>query len=125
MVCGSSPRVATIRSVAVRIIGRPSRVGDSIGHWEGDMLIVDTIARTSEPIAPRAWLSFLSDGAHITERLRMVNRNELEDRLTIEVPIALAWPWHIELKFTKVPEMNRMIPSIALRMTATLSSTGK
>src|SRR5258708_32183943 len=26
----------------------PTRLGDSIGHWEGDTRIVDTIARTSE-----------------------------------------------------------------------------
>jgi hypothetical protein len=87
-----------------------TRLGDSVGHWKGNTLIVDTVARTSEPIAPRAWLSFLSDGAHITERLRMVNPNELEDRLTIEDPIALAQPWRIELKFKRLPEMNRMIP---------------
>jgi hypothetical protein len=88
----------------------PTRLGDSIGHWEGDVLIVDTIARTSEPIAPRVWLSFLSDRAHFTERLSRVNRDELEDRLTIEDPIALARPWHIALEFKRVPEMNRMLP---------------
>ena len=88
----------------------PIRLGDAVGHWEGDTLIVDTIARTSEPIAPRAWLSLLSDRAHFTERLRMVNRNELEDRLTIEDPIALARPWQMVLEFKRVPEMNTMLP---------------
>jgi len=88
----------------------PTRLGDSVGHWEGDTLIVDTIARTSEPIAPRAWLSVLSDRAHFTERLRMVNRNEIEDQLTIEDPIALVQPWHMVLVFKRVPELNRMIP---------------
>jgi hypothetical protein len=88
----------------------PTRLGDSIGRWDGDTLIVDTIARTSEPLAPRAWLSLLSDDAHITERLRMVNPDDLEDRLTIEDPIALARPWHMKLKFKRVPEMNRMLP---------------
>jgi hypothetical protein len=88
----------------------PMRLGDSIGHWEGDTLIVDTIARTSEPIAPRAWLSVLSDGAHVTERLRMVNRNEIEDQLTIEDPVALAQPWRMALEFKRVAEMNRMYP---------------
>ena len=88
----------------------PTRLGDSIGRWEGDTLIVDTVARTPEPIAPRAWLSLLSERAHFTERLRMVNRDELEDQLTIEDPIALAQPWHIALEFKRVREMNRMIP---------------
>jgi hypothetical protein len=88
----------------------PTRLGDSIGHWEGDTLIVDTIARTSEPLAPRAWLSELSDRAHFTERLRMVNRDEIEDQLTIEDPIALIRPWRMVLEFKRVPEMKRMVP---------------
>jgi hypothetical protein len=88
----------------------PTRLGDSIGHWEGDTLVVDTVARTSEPIAPRAWLSMLSDQAHLTERLRLVNRNKVEDQVTIEDPLALARPWRMALEFTRVSEMNRMIP---------------
>jgi hypothetical protein len=88
----------------------PTRLGDSIGHWEGDTLVVDTTARAPEPIAPRAWLSMLSDEAHFTERLRAVNRNEFEDQITIEDPVALGQPWHMALEFKRVPEMNRMLP---------------
>jgi hypothetical protein len=87
----------------------PTRLGDSIGRWKGDTLIVDTVARNAEPIAPRAWLSILSDQAHFTERLRLVNRNKVEDQVTIEDPIAFARPWHMVLEFTRVPGMNRMI----------------
>ena len=89
----------------------PTRLGDSIGHWEGDALIVDTIARTStEPLAPRAWASLLSDQAHFTERLHLLSRDELEDELTIEDPIALARPWHMTLRFLRVAQLDRMIP---------------
>ena len=90
----------------------PTALGDSIGHWEGDTLVVDTIARlSSEPLAPRAWASMLSDGAHFTERLRRTDANRLVDDLTIEDPMALAHPWHITLEYTRLPEMNRMIPA--------------
>jgi hypothetical protein len=51
---------------------------------------IDTIDRTAEPIAPRAWMAMLSDEARITERLRAVNRDELDDQVTIEDPIAFA-----------------------------------
>ena len=89
----------------------PTRLGDSIGRWEGDTLSVDTIARTSsEPLAPRAWLSLLSDQAHFTERLRLLSRDELEDELTVEDPTALARAWHITLRFHRVAQLNRMIP---------------
>jgi hypothetical protein len=40
----------------------------------------------------------------------MVNRDEIEDHLTIEDPIALVRPWRMVLEFKRVPEMNRMIP---------------
>ena len=88
----------------------PTSLGDSVGHWQGDTLIVDTIARSaSEPLAPRAWAAMLSERAHFTERLRL-RGNELEDQLTIEDPLALAHPWQITLRFKRVTQMNRMLP---------------
>lgn len=89
----------------------PTRLGDSIGRWEGDTLVVDTIARTSsEPIAPRAWFSMLSEQAHFTERLRLVSRDEFIDDLTIEDPVALARPWRMTLRFHRVAQLNRLTP---------------
>ena len=89
----------------------PTRLGDSIGHWEGDTLVVETIARiSSEPLAPRAWISMLSDRARFTERLHMASQDELQDDLTIEDPVALARAWQMTLKFRRVAELSRMIP---------------
>jgi len=89
----------------------PTPLGDSIGHWEGDTLVVDTVARlSSEPLAPRAWVSMLSDRAHFTERLRLLDEDDVEDQLTIEDPIALAKPWLLTLNFKRVREMNRLLP---------------
>jgi hypothetical protein len=88
----------------------PTRLGDSIGHWDGDTLRVDTIARiSSEPLTPRAWFSMLSDSAHFTERLRLVDANDLEDQLTIEDPIAFASTWRMTLRFKRVAEVNRLV----------------
>ncbi len=87
----------------------PTRLGDSVGHWEGGALVIDTIALTAEPIAPRAWASLLSDRAQFTERLRRVSASELEDQLTIDDPIAFEHPWRITLRYRRLPDMNRMI----------------
>lgn len=87
----------------------PTRLGDSVGRWRDDTLVVDTIARTQEPLAPRAWLSLLSDRAHFTEELRMVAKDTLEDQLTINDPVALARPWHMRLTYRRVTELNRMV----------------
>jgi len=89
----------------------PTPLGDSIGHWEGDTLVVDTVARVAEPLGPRAWFSVLSEQAHFTERLRRTQADELEDQLTIEDPETLARPWQMTLRFKHLADMKRMIPT--------------
>ncbi|HEX6509865.1 MAG TPA: hypothetical protein VF221_19745, partial [Chloroflexota bacterium] len=74
----------------------PTQLGDSVGHWKGDTLIIDTTARRpNEPLAPRAWVSLLSDRAHFTEELRLLGKDTLENVLTIDDPVALEHPWRI------------------------------
>lgn len=86
-------------------------LGDSIGHWDGQTLVVDTVARSaSEPMAPRAWVALLSDGAHFTERLRQIDANTLEDHLLIDDPTALASLWNVTLRYLRVTWVDRMIP---------------
>jgi hypothetical protein len=89
----------------------PTPLGDSIGHWEGETLVVDTVARVAEPLGPRAWFSVLSEQAHFTERLRRTQADELEDQLTIEDPETLARPWQMTLRFKHLADMKRMIPT--------------
>jgi hypothetical protein len=89
----------------------PTPLGDSIGHWHGETLLVDTVARlSSEPLAPRAWVSMLSDRAQFSEQLRLVTENDLEDQITIEDPIALTEPWKLTFRFKRVTEINRLLP---------------
>ena len=65
--------------------------GDSIGHWEGDTLVIDTVG-----LAPE---SILEDGVQHSEKMRIVERwrlsdpNVLEIRTRIEDPGVLAQPW--------------------------------
>jgi len=63
----------------------------------------------------------LSDRAHFTERLRLLDEDDVEDQLTIEDPIALAKPWLLTLNFKRVREMNRLLPTTAPRTSAILS----
>jgi hypothetical protein len=87
----------------------PTRLGDSVGRWDGNTLVIDTIARKPQPLAPRAWVSMLSEQAHFTERLRLIDQDLLEDQLTIEDPVALAHPWRMTLTFKRVSELIRAI----------------
>jgi hypothetical protein len=88
----------------------PTRWGDSIGHWEGDTLVIDTIARKAGPITHRAPMTILSEQTHFTERLRKVNDDRLEDQLTIEDPLTLARPWQMTLAFNRVKGAGRLLP---------------
>jgi hypothetical protein len=85
----------------------PTPIGDSIGHWEGQTLVVDTISRKAGPISVG---NELSDQAHFIERIRLVDKNRLEDVMTIEDPIALMRPWQVTLTYRKIKDVDRLIP---------------
>jgi hypothetical protein len=65
----------------------PMFYGDSVGHWEGDVLVVDTIslgATTAiDLIAPH------SDALHVIQRFRRVSYDTLEDEITFDDPKAM------------------------------------
>jgi hypothetical protein len=71
----------------------PTYQGDSIGHWEGDTLVVDTIG-----FIPNSWIApgvAHSDQMRIEERIRRVKPDTMEIRTTINDPKALAEPWTV------------------------------
>jgi hypothetical protein len=87
----------------------PTSVGDSVGRWEGDTLVVDTVA-IKPRIMPLTFVAIeMSDQLHIVERFRMVSPNVLEDRLTMEDPVALTQPFEVTFTFARVTTTNRMI----------------
>jgi len=91
----------------------PTTAGDSIGHWEGDTLVVDTVAMKYPSIFMAAEqasfaLSPLSDKLHATERIRMVNHNEMQIELTVVDPVALTQPVHVTITHERVMNFSRM-----------------
>lgn len=72
----------------------PTFQGDSIGHWEGDTLVVDTIG--IKQAAPLAMGMGHSDQLHIIERIHLARGDPqtLVDEMTLIDPEALAKPWH-------------------------------
>ncbi len=87
----------------------PTPVGDSIGHWEGATLVVDTIAREPGPITPFPGSPVLSAAAHFTERLRRLDADTLEDAMTTDDPQALEQPSHTTTRYTRVRDVDRLI----------------
>jgi hypothetical protein len=100
----------------------PTRWGDSIGHWEGDTLVIDTIAVKSafpgrDGVSVNAFggiedmqtVAMLSPDARFVERIRMVDKDHLEDRMTIIDPANLTAPWHLSRTYRRVTNIHRMV----------------
>jgi hypothetical protein len=78
--------------------------GDSIGHWEGMTLVVDTIG-IKESVALGMGMKH-SDKLHLTERIHLDkgDPDTLVDELTAEDPAALAKPWVHTFSFKRSRE---------------------
>jgi hypothetical protein len=71
----------------------PSFNGDSVAHWEGDTLVIDTIAvdERMPNVGPPQWRH--SDQEHVIERISRPSMNYIIHQVTIEDPEVLAKPW--------------------------------
>lgn len=81
----------------------PSYMGHSIGHWEGDTLVVDTVGIRSESVydvtaAPH------SDKVHVVERIRRISPTQIENVLTIHDPVAFTKPWVVKRRYDLKPD---------------------
>ena len=72
---------------------RPT-LGDSIGHWDGDTLVVETTN-----FDPRTAFRGGSPELKVTERFRRVDEKSILYRVTIEDPASYAKPWTMEYPF--------------------------
>ena len=97
--------------------------GDSIGHWEGQTLVMDTIA-VKDPYGPEdsgsdvsafgdvegfLTIGILTQQAHFIERMRMIDPGHLEDQMTIIDPANLTAPWHMRRTYERVAHIHRMV----------------
>jgi hypothetical protein len=71
----------------------PSYMGDSVGHWEGDTLVVDVTGFND-----KTWLgpvgSFHSEELHVVERYTRVDYNTINYDVTMEDPEVFTKPWN-------------------------------
>jgi hypothetical protein len=81
----------------------PLWMGDSIGHWEGDTLVADTVNFND-----KTWLDRMghphSDALHVVERIRRIDHDHLVDDITIEDLKAYTKPWTAHLPFVLKPK---------------------
>jgi hypothetical protein len=89
---------------------QPTWMGYSIGHWEGDTFVVETIGQNG-----KTWLDMR--GLPGTEALRIIERytrptiGKINIEVTIDDPMAYTKPWKVQLTWRLVPDTD-LIESI-------------
>jgi hypothetical protein len=81
---------------------KSSYMGDSIGHWENDTLVVDTTG-----LSDKSWLDQVghphSNALRLTERIRRASHDTLVDDLTIDDPKDYSKSWSGQQTFKLRP----------------------
>ncbi len=85
----------------------PLWMGDSIGKWEGDTLVVDTTNFNDKTWLDRGGHPH-SEALHLTERIRRTDHETLEIELTIDDPKAYTKTWTAKQYFQLRPKWNIM-----------------
>jgi hypothetical protein len=80
----------------------PGFTGHSIGRWEGDTLVVDTVGIRGDLTFDTIGTPH-SDALHLTERLRRTSPDIIEDRIVIDDPKAFTQPWTVVRHYRRQP----------------------
>lgn len=92
---------------------QPSRQGHSIGWWEGDTLVIDTIAFEPDPSGLGGNVPS-SPGKHTVERLTLTEqRTRLRYEITVEDPVYLTEPATLSQQWDHRPNLPFSPPSEA------------
>jgi hypothetical protein len=114
----------------------PTYSGDSVGHWEGDTLVFDTIGVKGWPyqIIDRTG-AISSDQLHTVTRMRKIDANTIEADITLTDPAAFTGPWHVVKRFRKLKDGSRVFDYVCAEnqrnvvtpsgKTLTLDTSGK
>ncbi len=85
--------------------------GESVGRWEGDTLVIETVSVRNGSVLPLP-LPPLSDAARFTERLRRIAPDRLQLAMTIEDPATLTGPWKLTFEYRRAEGIDRLIHDV-------------
>jgi hypothetical protein len=89
---------------------QPTWMGYSVGHWEGDTLVVETIGQNG-----KTWLDMRgtpgTESLRVIERYTRTNIGRMNIDVTIDDPKAYTKPWTVKLAWRLVPDTD-LIESI-------------
>ena len=81
-------------------------MGDSVGHWEGDTLVVDTVGFNARTELPGAFRH--SEALHVVERFHRTDLDHLQWEATIEDPNVFAQPWRLTRTFPLRTDLDKV-----------------
>jgi hypothetical protein len=98
----------------------PTFMGHSVGRWEGDTLVVDTVGTNGRARPINGYISGAvtsgpdnrprlpgSDQLHLTERIRLVGDGDyLESTMTVDDPKTYRKPWTITRYWQRRPDID-------------------
>jgi hypothetical protein len=85
-----------------------SWMGQSVGRWEGDALVIDVTGFNDQTWFDRAG-NYHSDALHVVERYRRTSPDVLSYEATIEDPKVFTRPWKISLPLYRRQEKNAQL----------------
>jgi hypothetical protein len=85
-----------------------SWMGQSVGHWEGETLVVDVTGLNDRTWFDRAG-NFHSDALHVVERYTPSSRDVISYEATIEDPEVFTRPWKISMPLYRRQEKNAQL----------------
>ncbi len=84
----------------------PTWMGDSVGHWDGDTLVVDTVGFNDRTELPGAFRH--SEALHLVERFHRTDFDHLQWEATIEDPNVFAKPWTMTRTFPLRTDLDKV-----------------
>ena len=79
----------------------PTYMGDSIAHWEGNVLAIDTVNFVPTTFLDMRGLPH-SDALHVTERMQLLDDGKaLQDQVTIDDPKYFKKPFTLTHQYTR------------------------
>jgi hypothetical protein len=85
----------------------PSYNGDSIGRWQGDTLVVDSVGFNDKTTIDKYGIPH-TDALHVIERIRRTDENTLEDLMTIEDPKTFTASWQYRAVYKRAAAGTRI-----------------
>ena len=101
----------------------PTWTGDSIGHWDGDVLIIDTIGMNGKWRPLNGYVAGgvystrveetprqpLSDQTHMVERIRLLEHGQIfEDEITLDDPKTYTKPFTRKVYWQARPDISQL-----------------